>query len=212
MNNKNSKYPGLNLGAEHGGDHDTAENAVFGFWIFLMSDMVTFGMFFAVYATNLHKLAGGPGPKELFSIGSVAWQTAFLLVSSLTSGLCVLSLKHGHTQRDASRRWLVIWMLVTVLLGLGFLQQEIRDFISIAHDGGVPTRSAWLSSFWSLVGMHGLHVSAGCLWCLVIVAGVLIQGVNTRWKHALMRWAVFWHFLDLVWIGIFSFVFLGGLV
>lgn len=211
MTTTQSQYPGLNLGAAHGADHHAAENVIFGFWIFLMSDLVTFGMFFAVYVNSTLATAGGPGPKELFSLTSVAWQTGFLLVSSLTSGFAVLNLKHGHGQQDASRKWLVFWLLVTVLLGIGFLQQEIRDFIDIAQKGGVPSRSGWLSAFWSLVGMHGLHVSVGSLWCLVIVAGVLAQGVVQRWKLAIMRWAIFWHFLDLIWIFIFTTVFLQGL-
>jgi len=212
MTTTKSNYPGLNLGAAHGDDHEAAETAIFGFWIFLMSDIVTFGMFFAVYVTSALNTAGGPGPKDLFSLTSVAWQTGFLLVSSVTSGLAVLNLKHEHSQSQSPRKWLVFWLLVSVLLGIGFLQQEVRDFIDIAHKGGVPSRSAWLSAFWSLVGMHGLHVSVGSLWCLVIVMGVLAQGVIQRWKHAIMSWAVFWHFLDLVWIGIFTIVFLRGLV
>ncbi len=208
----NTLHPGLNLGDEHGEDHLEAETSVFGFWVFVMSDLVTFGMFFAVYAASTYALAGGPGPKELFDLGSVAWQTGFLLLSSLTSGLAVLSLKERHAGEGASRKPLVFWLLLTALLGGCFLFREIMDFIDMAAAGGGPTRSGYLTALWSLVGLHGLHVASGILWCLVIVAGVLVRGVDRRWKLAILRWAVFWHFLDVVWIGIFSFVFLGGLV
>jgi cytochrome o ubiquinol oxidase subunit 3 len=103
-------------------------------------------------------------------------------------------------------------LLLTVLLGCGFLYREISDFIAMAAAGGPPTRSGYLSALWSLVGLHGLHVTGGLIWCLVIVAGILVRGVDLRWKLTLLRWAVFWHFLDVVWIAIFSFVFLGGLL
>ena len=207
-----SLYPGLNLGGEHGEDHLEAETSVFGFWVFMMSDLVTFGMFFAVFASSVTSLAGGPGPKDLFDLGSVAWQTSFLLASSLTSGMAVLSLKQKHSETKVSRKQLVFWLLFTVVLGGGFLFREVSDFIDMAAKGGAPTRSGYLTALWSLVGLHGLHVSAGSLWCLVIVAGVLVRGVDLRWKLAIMRWAVFWHFLDVVWIAIFTFVFLGGLI
>ncbi|MBC2601966.1 cytochrome c oxidase subunit 3 [Puniceicoccus vermicola] len=207
-----SLHPGLNLGEEHGEDHLEAETSVFGFWVFMMSDLVTFGMFFAVFASSTTALAGGPGPKELFDLGSVAWQTAFLLLSSLTSGMAVLCLKQEHADRVFPRKQLVFWLLLTVLLGCGFLYREVSDFIDMAAKGGPPTRSGYLSSLWSLVGLHGVHVTSGILWCLVIVAGILAQGVNQAWKLTILRWAVFWHFLDIVWIAIFSFVFLGGLL
>ena len=207
-----SLHPGLNLGEEHGDDHLEAETSVFGFWVFMMSDLVTFGMFFAVFASSLGALAGGPGPKELFSLGSVAIQTAFLLTSSLTSGMAVLSLKQNHAGGKESRKQLVFWLLLTVLLGCGFLYREVADFIDMAANDGAPTRSGYLSALWSLVGLHGIHVTGGIIWCLVIVGGVLVQGVNKGWKLTILRWAVFWHFLDIVWIAIFSFVFLGGLL
>lgn len=205
-------HPGLNLGHEHGDDHLEAETSIFGFWVFVMSDLVTFGMFFAVFATSTTALAGGPGPKELFNLGSIAWQTAFLLLSSLTCGMAALSLKQRHSDQRASCKQLVFWLLLTCLLGACFLYREIMDFIAMAANGGGPTRSGYLSALWSLVGLHGLHVASGILWCLVIVAGVLVRGVDRRWKLAIMRWAIFWHFLDVIWIAIFTFVFLGGLV
>ena len=208
---RQSLHPGLNLGAEHGDDHLEAETSGVGFLVFMMSDMVTFGMFFAVFATTL-PLACCPGPTELFDLGSIAWQTSFLLLSSMTSGMAVLTMKQEHGGRSACIKKLVFWLLLTVLLGCGFLYREISDFIFMATAGGPPTRSGYLSALWSLVGLHGLHVTGGILWCLVIVVGVMVRGVDLRWKLALLRWAVFWHFLDVVWIFIFSFVFLGGLL
>lgn len=206
-----SRYPGLNLGSAHGADHDAAETSIFGFWVFMMSDLITFGMFFALYATSQHATAGGPGPRDLFNLTSVAWQTGFLLTSSLTSGLALLALKTDHAGPAAHRGKLVAWLLATVVLGSLFLWREAADFTAMAALGGTPMRSNWLSSLWSLLGLHGLHVAIGLLWGLVLVAGALTYGVNQSWKLALLRWGVFWHFLDLVWVGIFSVVFLGGL-
>ena len=209
-----SLHPGLNLGEEHGEDHLEAETSVFGFWVFVMSDLVTFGMFFAIFAASSAPMwmAGGPGPKDFVDIGSIAWQTGFLLASSLTSGMAVLSLKERHAGQGASRGRLIFWLLLTAVLGFGFLYREIADFVSMAQMGAGPTRSGYLTAFWSLVGLHGAHVTAGLLWCLTIVVGVLVRGVDKRWKLALLRWAVFWHFLDVIWIGLFTFVFLGGLI
>lgn len=207
-----SLHPGVNLGDEHGDDHLEAEASIFGFWVFVMSDLVTFGMFFAVFATSTHALAGGPGPKELFHLGSIAWQTAFLLLSSLTSGMAVFSLKKGHARTGASRKALVSWLLLTCVLGACFLYREIADFVTMAASGAGPTRSDYLSALWSLVGLHGIHVASGIVWCLVIIAGVLSQGVERGWKLTILRWAIFWHFLDIIWIGIFTFVFLGGMI
>jgi len=204
-------HPGLNLGDKHGDDHLEAETSIFGFWVFMMSDLVTFGMFFAIYASSVHALAGGPGPKELFDIGSIAWQTAFLLLSSLTSGVAVLTMKEKHTEGERPGLELIFFLVLTMLLGMCFLFLEIADFFDMAEKGGVPTRSGYLTALWSLVSLHGLHVSMGVLWCGVIVVGLIVRGVDRRWKLAIMRWAIFWHFLDIVWIGIFSFVFLGGL-
>lgn len=207
-----SLHPGLNLGESHGDDHSKAENAIFGFWVFMMSDLVTFGMSFAVYATALGKTAGGPGPEELFKLGSIAWQTGFLLLSSLTCGLALIELKQAHVgQRRPSGR-LFVWLGITLVLGGSFLYREIGDFAEMARVGAVPSRSGWLSALWALVGLHGGHVAVGMLWALVILVGICVRGVNQSWKLAMLRWAVFWHFLDIVWVAIFSFVFLGGLL
>ena len=199
-------YPGINLGDRHGAAHREAENKLFGFWIFLMSDLVTFGLFFATYVTMLGNTAGGPGPGGIFHIGSVATQTGFLLASSFAMGLAMLELKYG----DARSR-LILWLGVAGLLGIGFLTFEIRDFLSAIALGAVPSRSGWLSAYFGLVGLHGFHVCAGTIWLFLLIARVWTGPTTSGVKTRLLRLSLYWHFLDIVWIAIFSVVFLPGL-
>ena len=201
------RHPGLNLGAGHGSADDEAENAVFGFWVFMASDLVLFGCMFVVYAASLGALAGGPGPKDLFDLRPAFVETLLLLTSSFTVGLALLSLKH---EREHAPRTLA-WLGVTLLLGLAFLGMEVRDFVSVAGEGGLPQASGWLSAFWGLVPLHFLHVSGACLWLLCIFLQIAVHGIDTPVKLALLRLGILWHFLDVVWIGIVSLVFLGGL-
>ena len=198
-------YPGLNLGGTHGEAHAEAEATVFGFWIFLMSDLIIFGILFASYASYLDSmgLAGGPGPKSLFDITSVAIQTAFLLVGGVAYAGVSLTMKY-----NLGRGKLVAWLLVCAALGAGFLFFEVRDFISQAGKGGTPQVSGWLSSYWTLVGLHGIHVFSGILWILAMIGQIATRGVDDVVKVRLSMLGVFWHFLDLIWVGIFSFVFL----
>ncbi len=198
-------HPGLNLGPAHGTDHDDAEVVMFGFWVFVMSDLITFGMVFAIYATMGQALAGGPGPRDLFDLHSVMVQTALLLTSSLTFGLASLAMKH-----EQDRRRVAIGLVVTALLGLGFLVLELRDFITMAAQGAIPQRSGWLSAFYALVGLHGLHITAGLLWIIVMLFQIRAWGLTGQVKTRLLRLGLYWHFLDIIWIGIFSFVFLEG--
>ena len=201
----NDLYPGLNLGETHGGAHEQAETTVFGFWVFLMSDLIIFGILFASYASYLEPmgLAGGPGPTDLFDIKSVAIQTAFLLVGGVAYGGVSLALKY-----EQGRGKLVFWLLLCAMLGAGFLFFEIKDFISAADKGGTPQVSGWLSSYWVLVGLHGVHVFSGILWILAMIVQIGTRGVDDIVKVRLSMLGVFWHFLDLIWVGIFSFVFL----
>ena len=201
-------HPGLNLGPHHGQTHASAEKAVFGFWVFLMSDLIIFGLMFATYATmsNPAGLAGGPGPKEAFDLTSVFIQTMILLVSSLTFGFASLALRH-----EAGRGRIALWLVVTLLLGLAFLGFELRDFAHMVEIGAVPSRSGYLSAFWGLVPLHGAHVAAGCVWILVMLAQMATLGLVSVVKTRLLRLGLFWHFLDLVWIGIFTIVYLSGL-
>ena len=198
-------YPGLNLGGGHGEAHEQAENTVFGFWVFLMSDLIIFGILFASYASYLDPigLAGGPGPQDLFDIKSVAIQTGFLLVGGVAYGGVSLAVKY-----EQGRAKIIGWLLLCAALGAGFLFFEVRDFLTQAGKGGVPQASGWLSSYWTLVGLHGVHVFSGILWILAMIAQLVARGVDDVVKVRLSMLGVFWHFLDLVWVGIFSFVFL----
>lgn len=203
-----SRHPGINLGSYHGEAHVKAETLVFGFWVFLMSDLIIFGLMFATYVTMLPNTAGGPGPKELFNLGSAFSQTMVLLASSVTFGMASLSLKyHEH-----KLKWLLGWLLLTLLLGVVFLLLELRDFADMFAKGGYPSRSGYLSAFFGLVPLHGLHVTAGIVWGLVLSVQILRFGLPTKVKTRLLRLGLFWHFLDIVWVGIFSVVYLGGLV
>ena len=205
MSRETMKHPGLNLGSLHGADHDAAENMMFGFWVFLMSDAILFGMVFASYVTSVNATAGGPGPHDLYGITSVFIETMVLLASSFTFGMASLAMKYRHSERR-----LVAWLLVTLLLGLAFIGVELHDFASMAAKGGVPTRSGFLSAFFDLVPLHGLHVAAGCLWMIALLVQLARYGVDTKAKLGIMRLALFWHFLDIIWIGIFSVVYLPG--
>lgn len=199
------RYPGLNLGTSHGEAHAQAETTVFGFWVFLMSDLIIFGILFASYASYLNPvgMAGGPGPNELFDIWSLAIQTAFLLVGGVAYAGVSLAVKYDH-----GRGKLIVWLLICALLGAGFLVFEVKDFISQAGKGGIPQVSGWLSSYWALVGLHGVHVFSGILWIFAIIGQIATRGVDDVVKVRLSMLGVFWHFLDLIWVGIFSFVFL----
>ena len=206
MSSEIFKYPGLNLGSAHPEAHDAAETMLFGFWVFLMSDAILFGMVFATYVTSVHATAGGPGPRDLYDLSSVFIETLLLLASSFTFGMASLAMKYQH-----STARLIGWLVVTLVLGLGFLGLEVHDFLAMTATGGVPSRSGFLSAFFDLVPLHGLHVSAGCVWMLCILGQIARYGVDTRTKLGILRLALFWHFLDIVWIAIFSVVYLAGL-
>ena len=202
-------HPGLNLGARHGAAHEGAETVVFGFWIFLMSDLLIFGLVFASYLTvaNPVGMAGGPGPAEAFDLRSVFIQTMILLTSSLTFGFATLALRH-----ERGRRAIAVWLGVSLFLGLAFLTMELRDFSHMIEVGAVPSRSGFWSAFWGLVPLHGLHVAIGSLWLVVMLAQMAVLGLIPVVKTRLLRLGLFWHFLDLIWVAIFSIVYLGGLM
>lgn len=200
------KHPGINLGSHHGTAHDEAETVVFGFWVFLMSDLVIFGLMFANYVVQFPRTAGGPGPGDLFAIGSAFAQTMVLLTSSVTIGMASLALKY-----ERGRGAVISWLLVTLALGAVFLVLEMRDLAQMIASGATPSRSGFLSAFYGLVPLHGLHVAAGLLWGVVLIVQVGVLGLTTGVKTRLLRLGLFWHLLDVVWIGIFSVVYLGGL-
>ncbi|QUS36455.1 cytochrome c oxidase subunit 3 [Falsirhodobacter algicola] len=202
----NTRHPGLNLGAHHGAADDAAEVEIFGFWVFMMSDAVLFGLLMATYVSFLGATHGGPGPQTLFDLRSITVQTVLLLTSSLTMGLAQLAMKH----EEGTRR-IVVWLLVSLGLGGAFLALEMHDFLSMIDKGGVPQASGFLSAYWALVPLHGLHVASAGLWMLAILGQMAWYGVDDGVKTGLLRLGVLWHFLDVVWIGIFTIVFVGGL-
>ncbi|MFX0545995.1 cytochrome c oxidase subunit 3 [Roseovarius sp. S1116L3] len=202
------QHPGINLGAHHGEAHEQAEVPLFGFWVFLMSDFIIFGLMFATYVTMLNpmSMAGGPGPKDVFDLTSVLIQTLILLTSSLTYGMASLAMRHQIPQSKVA-----FWLIVTLILGLLFLAFELRDFAKMFAMDALPSRSGFLSAFFGLVPLHGLHVAAGCLWLVVMLVQMRMFGMIPAVKTRLLRLGLFWHFLDVIWVGIFSIVYLGGL-
>jgi cytochrome o ubiquinol oxidase subunit 3 len=206
MSQEVMKHPGLNLGSAHGKDNEAAERMMFGFWVFMMSDAILFGMVFATYVTSIRATAGGPGPHDLYNIKSVFIETMLLLTSSFAFGMASLALKYKH-----GKTRLIGWLAVTLVLGVSFLGFELHDFITMFAQGGVPSRSGHLSAFFDLVPLHGLHVTAACIWLVCLAGQIARYGLDTETKLGIMRLALFWHFLDIVWIAIFSVVYLAGL-
>ncbi len=176
----------------------------YGFWIFLLSDIVMFAAFFAAYAVLSKQTAGGPGGPQLFERGSLAWETACLLLSSFACGMASIG-------AEARRGWMFQGaMAVTFLLGAGFLGLEIREFAGLVAQGAGPQRSAFLSAFFSLVGCHGLHVTAGLLWLLTMMAQVAAKGFRADIQRRILCFSLFWHALDIIWVGVFTVVYLMG--
>jgi cytochrome o ubiquinol oxidase subunit 3 len=199
----------LTIDAAHSGEFektDTVENKAFGFWLYLMSDLILFSAIFATFAVVGRNYAGGPTGKELFHLPYVFGETMFLLFSSASCGLAVLAMHNGK------RGSVMTWLAVTSLLGLGFISMEINEFHHMILDGHGPDRSAFLSAFFTLVGTHGAHVTSGLIWIAVIIGQILTRGLTTPVRSRLMRLSMFWHFLDIVWIGIFTFVYLTGVL
>nr|WP_319247425.1 cytochrome o ubiquinol oxidase subunit III [uncultured Celeribacter sp.] len=187
-------------------EHHHESPTPIGFWIYLMSDCIIFGALFATYAVLGGGFAGGPGPKDLFEPGFVAIETALLLFSSITFGLAMLQADKG--KRDGT----MMWLIVTGLLGAGFIAMELYEFRHLIHIGAGPDRSAFLSSFFALVGTHGLHVTGGIIWLVTLLSQIKIHGLTSANMRRLGTLSMFWHFLDLIWIGVFSFVYLVRLV
>jgi cytochrome o ubiquinol oxidase subunit III len=176
----------------------------FGFWIFILSDMIMFAAFFATYAVLHDQTAGGPTGHELFKLRNVAIETALLLTSSFTCGVASIA---ADTR---NKIWFQLAMAVTCMLGLGFLTIELREFTDLVARGAGPTRSAFLSAFFTLVGCHGLHVSAGILWLLTMMAQVFAKGFRPDIQRRILCYALFWHALDIIWIAVFTVVYLLG--
>ena len=177
----------------------------YGFWVFLLSDIIMFSAFFASYAVLVGQTAGGPGPRQLFDVKNVGLETGLLLASSFTCGVASLG--------AASRRFVMfqVAMAVTFLLGLSFLGLELHEFAGMAAQGAGPQRSAFLSAFFSLVGCHGLHVTAGLLWLLTMMAQVTAKGFRADILRRILCFSLFWHALDIIWVAVFTVVYLLGL-
>ena len=207
MNAKQGRLVGINLGDTDPETRAKVETDVFGFWVFLMSDAVIFALLFATYGVMLPGSAGGPTPAGIYKILPAFVETLVLLTSSLTFGMASVAMKHGRSQGR-----LLGWLAVTFALGVWFLLMEWHDLATMVADGAVPSRSGYLSAFFALVPLHGLHVATGCLWLVVMMAQLGIFGIDPNVKINLLRLGLFWHFLDIVWIAIFSTVYLQGLI
>jgi cytochrome o ubiquinol oxidase subunit 3 len=194
----------LTTSGVHQGPASKRISTGYGFWIFLLSDIVMFSCFFAAYAVLLDQTAGGPKGAELFDLKNVAIETGLLLLSSFTCGLAMIA----ADVRNAL--WYQVSMAVTCLLGVAFLALEFSEFAELVARGAGPTRSAFLSAFFSLVGCHGLHVSAGVLWLLTMMAQVFAKGFRADIMRRLLCFALFWHALDIIWVAVFSVVYLLG--
>jgi len=195
------------IAAPGGGETSYQSNEkAFGFWTYLMTDAVIFALLFATFVVMLRGTAGGPTGKDLFSLPHTFGETMLLLVSSTTFGFASLASRAGN------RGAVVLWLFVTALLGLGFVGMEISEFSGMVAKGAGPDRSGFLSAFFTLVGTHGVHVSVGLIGIFVMVGQLLVKGLTVPVASRLFRLGLFWHFLDIVWIGIFSVVYLPGVL
>lgn len=185
---------------------DTDARTIFGFWVYLMTDCVLFSVLFATFAVLRNNTFGGPSGHELFSLPFVLTETLILLTSSFTCGLAMLA---TH-RRDKNQ--VLIWFAITFLLGIFFLSMELTEFSHLAHEGNSWRRSGFLSAFFTLVGTHGLHIATGLLWMAVLLAKVVRGGLVKATVRRLTMLSLFWHFLDIVWIFIFTIVYLMGAI
>lgn len=187
-------------------DHHPQNGSLFGFWLYLMSDCLIFAVLFAMYGVVGSNYAAGPAPKDLFDLNLVAINTAMLLLSSITYGFAMLAMARGHKAHT------LLWLAITGVFGVAFVGLELYEFHHLIELGATPQRSAFLSAFFALVGTHGLHVSFGIVWLVVLMAQVNRWGLTAANRRRLMCLSLFWHFLDLIWIGVFSYVYLMGVI
>ena len=187
-------------------EEKSLEAREFGFWVYLMTDAVIFALLFATYVVMAGNIAAGPSAKEVFDLTHTAIETALLLLSSLTFGFATIALGEKRTDR------VILWLLVSLALGLGFLAMEIMEFSGMIAAGASPQQSGFLSAFFTLVGTHGLHVTFGAIGIVVMIGQLMTKGITKPVASRLFRLGLFWHFLDIVWIGIFSVVYLPGVM
>jgi cytochrome o ubiquinol oxidase subunit 3 len=185
---------------------DRFEERALGFWLYLMSDAIVFALLFATYAVLADGTAGGPTGADLFDLPKAFAETLLLLFSSTTFAVASRSAAMG------GRVWVVVWLLITAALGAGFLALELRELTGMISAGAGPDRSGFLSAFFVLTGTHGLHVAVGLVCILVMIGQISVKGSTPPVVSRLQRLGMFWHFLDIVWIGIFSIVYLPGVL
>ena len=192
--------------AEHGEREEGSKRVIagYGFWIFLLSDIIMFSAFFATFAVQTSATAGGPSGKDLFDLNNVAIETACLLLSSFTCGLASIALERKRAL------WFQAAMAATFVLGAAFIFLEVKEFVGLVNQGAGPQRSGFLSAFFTLVGCHGLHVSLGLLWLLTMMAQVFAKGFREDIMRRVLCFSLFWHALDIVWVALFTVVYLIG--
>jgi cytochrome o ubiquinol oxidase subunit 3 len=186
--------------------HHPENGTLLGFWMYLMSDCLVFACLFAAYAVLGRNYAGGPTGAELFDLPLVAVNTTLLLLSSITYGFAMLEMQRSKVKA------VIVWLAVTGLLGAGFISLELYEFVHLIHEGAGPQRSGFLTSFFSLVATHGLHVTFGIVWLITLMVQLANHGLTPENNRRLMCLSMFWHFLDVVWIGVFTFVYLMGVL
>ena len=202
-------HGGAAHGHDHGHDdhhHDSGQMTVLGFWLYLMTDCILFASLFATYAVLSGSFAGGPSGHDIFQLDFVAVETLFLLLSSITFGFAMLKMF------DGKKAGVLGWLAVTFLFGAGFIAMEIYEFHHLIGEGFGPNRSGFLSGFFALVGTHGLHVTAGLIWMAIMMYQINKHGITPTAKTRMSCLSLFWHFLDVVWICVFTVVYLLGVL
>lgn len=191
----------------HGHDHHDQEGMkVFGFWLFLITDVILFGTLFATFVVLRLNTAGGPTGAELIELPGIIASTFILLTSSFTSGIALLEMNRGN------KKGLITWLIITALLGASFIYLEVTEFIHLVHEGATIGTSAYWSSFFTLVGTHGLHVSVGLVWMAALIIQLARRGITDVTKRKVNIISLYWHFLDVVWIFVFTIVYLMGVM
>jgi len=211
MSEINAAVTGGSISADVSGryvarDHHPEQGTLLGFWLYLMSDCLLFASLFATYAVLGRNYAGGPTGAELFDLSLIAVNTGFLLLSSITFGFAMIAAQAKNLAKTQ------MWLVVTGILGVAFLSLEIYEFQHLIHEGAGPQRSGFLTSFFALVGTHGLHVFFGVIWLVTLLVQLGKHGITPENFRRLACLSLFWHFLDLVWIFVFTFVYLMGVL
>lgn len=190
----------------HDHDRETSSKTIFGFWIYLMSDCILFAAVFATYAVLANNIADGPSGKDIFELPYVLGETTLLLLSSFTYGMAIITMYNGKKNQTIG------WLAITFLFGLGFIGMELNEFHLLISEGYKPSTSGFLSGFFTLVGTHGLHVTLGLIWMAIMMVQVAKKGLTPKNNTRLMCLSLFWHFLDVIWICVFTVVYLLGVI